>query len=260
MSTTIHPTAIVDPRAQLGEGVVVGPYAVIESDVQVGDGCEIGPHVLVAGGTRMGRRCRIFKGASIGTDPQDLRYNREPTFLWIGDETVIREFCTINRGTVATGETRIGSNGYLMAYCHVAHDCHVGHHFTAANTLNLAGHVTIGDHVGAGGTVGVVQFRTVGDYAFLGAYSLVIHDVVPFALVTPEPTARVVDINKVGLERRGFDEARRRAIKDAYKILFRQDLSLGDATAKLAAGFPGSPDVQQIIAFAKASKYGLLRP
>lgn len=260
MPTLIHPTAIVAPHAQLGEDVAVGPYTVIEPNAQIGDGCKIGPHALVAEGTRMGRRCRIFKGASIGTEPQDIKYKQEPTLLWLGDEATVREFCTINCGTPATGETRIGSHCYLMAYCHVAHDCHIGHHFVAANTLNLAGHVTIGDHVWAGGTVAVAQFRTIGDHSFLGGYSQIIHDVVPFALVTPEPTARIVDINKVGLERRGFDEARRRAIKDAYKILFRQDLSLDDAMAKLAAEAPGNSDVQQIIAFAKASKYGLLRP
>ena len=254
----IHSTAIIDKTADLGANVSVGPYTVIEGDVTIADGCEIGPHVLIASGTRMGSGCRIFKGASIGEEPQDLKFGGEKTELIMGNNNVIREFCTINRGTTATGKTVIGSNCLFMAYCHVAHDCVIGDHFVAANTLNLAGHVTIGNHVGTGGTVAVVQFRHIGDHSFIGAYSLINQDVLPYALVAPDPV-RIAGINKVGLERRGYDSPRRTAIRRAYKILLRSGLSQEAALVQLASEFPANTDIQLIIDFAQNSQRGLLR-
>jgi UDP-N-acetylglucosamine acyltransferase len=244
----IHPTAIVHSGARIGNNVDIGPYTIVEEDVEIGNGCEIGPHVLIASGTRMGQSCRIFKGASVGTVPQDLKF---------GDHTVIREFCTLNRGTKATGETRLGSHCLLMAYCHVAHDCHVGDHFIAANVTNLAGHVTIGNYVRAGGNASIIQFLSIGDYSFLGAHSLINKDVVPFALVAPEPL-RIANINKVGLERAGFGEERRREIKRAYKVLFRSGLPLAEALSRLEMDWAGNADVASIIALARASKRGLI--
>jgi UDP-N-acetylglucosamine acyltransferase len=205
----------------------------------------------------MGRGCRIFKGASVGTVPQDLKFGGEKTTLVIGDHTVIREFCTLNRGTKATGETRLGSHCLLMAYCHIAHDCHVGDYFIAANVTNLAGHVTIGNYVRAGGNASVVQFLRIGDYSFIGAHSLIVKDVVPFALVAPEPL-RIANINKVGLERAGFSEERRREIKRAYKVLFRSGLPLAEALSRIESGWPGNADIASIIDLARASKRGLV--
>ena len=258
MPVTIHPSAIVHAKAGIGVNVGIGPYAIIEEDVVIGDGCEIGPYAMIASGTRLGKQCRVFNGASLGTIPQDLKFGEEKTILKIGDHTTIREFCTLNRGTKATGETVLGSHCLLMAYCHVAHDCRIGDYFIAANSVNLAGHVTIGNHVNSGGIAAVVQFRTVGDHSFIGAFSLIVKDVVPFAKVAAAPM-RIVGVNKVGLERSGFDENRRRQISRAYKVLFRSGLTCQDAVARLAREFPGNPDVESIIAFARKSSYGLLR-
>jgi UDP-N-acetylglucosamine acyltransferase len=258
MPVTIHPSAIVHANASIGLDVRIGPYAIVEDDVVIGDGCEIGPYAMIASGTRLGKQCRVFNGAALGNVPQDLKFGGEKTILKIGDHTTIREFCTLNRGTKATGETVLGSHCLLMAYCHVAHDCHIGDYCIAANSVNLAGHVTIGNHVNLGGIAAVVQFRTVGDHGFIGAYSLIVKDVVPFAKVGAAPL-RIVGINKVGLERSGFDEDRRRRISRAYKVLFRSGLTCQEAIARLALDFPDDSDVESIIVFAKKSAYGLLR-
>lgn len=258
MAVTIHPSAIVHANARIGENVGIGPFTIVEDDVTIGDNCEIGPHVFIASGTRLGKQCKVFNGASLGTVPQDLKFGEEKTVLRIGDCTTIREFCTLNRGTKATGETVLGSHCLLMAYCHIAHDCHVGDYFVAANSVNLAGHVTIGNHVNSGGIAAVVQFRTIGDHSFIGAFSLIVKDVVPFAKVAAAPL-RIVGLNKVGLERSGFDEDRRRQIGRAYRVLFRSGLTCQDACARLSRDFPGNADVASIVAFAEKSTYGLLR-
>ena len=258
MAVVIHPTAIVDKGASIGSDVRIGPYAVVEGDVEIGDGCEIGSHVLLSGGTRIGKGCRIFKGASLGGVPQDLKFGGEKTLLRIGDNTTVREFCTLNRGTKATGETRIGANCLLMAYCHVGHDCRIGDNLIAANCMNLAGHVEIGKNVNVGGMSAVVQFRTIGDYSHITAFSLIKKDVPPFAMVAPGPM-RVIGINRIGLIRAGFDSGRRSAIKQAYRVLFRSGLTLKDALSRLAAEYPGNRDVESIIAFVKGSTRGLLR-
>lgn len=258
MATVIHPTAIVDKGASIGADVAIGPYTVIEGDTVIGDRCSIGPHVLIASGTRLGHECRVFKGACLGTVPQDLKFSGEKTLLTIGDRCTIREFCMFNRGTKATGKTIIGSNCFFMAYCHVAHDCRIGDNLIAANALQLAGHVEIGNGVNIGGTCAVTQFRKIGDLCHLSAYSLIIKDVVPFAITAPDPM-RVVGINRIGLLRAGFSEERRRNIKRAYKILFRSGLTAAEACARLSAGFTGDKDVEAIIAFVKSSTKGLLR-
>jgi UDP-N-acetylglucosamine acyltransferase len=214
--------------------------------------------VAVNGGTRIGKECRIFKGANLGSVPQDLKFGGEKTLLHIGDNTTIREFCTLNRGTKATGQTVIGAHCLFMAYCHVGHDCRIGDNLIAANCMNLAGHVEIGKNVNVGGMSAVVQFRKIGDYSHITAFSLIKKDVAPFAMVAPGPM-RVIGINRIGLMRAGFDSGRRSVIKQAYRVLFRNGLTTADALVRLAADYPGSRDIESIIIFVKASTRGLLR-
>jgi UDP-N-acetylglucosamine acyltransferase len=258
MGGDIHPTAIIDKNAVIGRDVRIGPYSVVGADVEINDGCDIGAHVQIDPGTRLGRRCRVFTGANLGAVPQDLKFGGEKTLLRIGDNTTIREFCTLNRGTKATGETVIGSDCLLMAYCHVAHDCRIGNHVIAANLMNIAGHVEIGNNANIGGMTAVVQFRKIGAYSHVTAFSLVNKDIPPFALTAPGPM-RVIGINRIGLTRAGFDAARRRNIKQAYRILFRTGLTTGDALSRLSQEFPNDADVSSIISFVKGSTRGLLR-
>lgn len=236
----------------------IGPYTIIEDDVVIGDRCEIGPHVVVGEGTRIGEDCRVFKGAAIGLIPQDKKFAGEKTLTVIGANTVIREFVTVNRGSAARGETRIGRDCWIMAYCHVAHDCLIGDGVTISNSLAMAGHVEVGSHVTIGGISGIHQFTRIGDYSFIQATSYISQDVLPFALTGADPV-RIVDINKVGLERHGFSEERRRSIKRAYRILFRENRALDEALTCLAASFPGNADIECIVSFGRNSSRGLVR-
>ncbi|MBD3392757.1 MAG: acyl-ACP--UDP-N-acetylglucosamine O-acyltransferase [Chitinivibrionales bacterium] len=260
VATTIHPTAIVDSKATLGENVSVGPYAIVEDNVEIGDGSSIGPHALVAHGTRMGRTCRVFHGASVGTIPQDLKFAGEETTLEIGENTIIREFCTLNRGTSAAGKTVVGKNCALLSYCHVAHDCMLGDNVIASNNLGLAGHVTVGNHVTFGGFVIYHQFGRIGDYVMVQSGCRLSKDIVPFALCggnADEP--RIVGINKIGLERRGFDDERRGRIKRAFKILFREGLRQDEALASLEQTFPRDADIAHLIDFVRNSQRGIVK-
>jgi UDP-N-acetylglucosamine acyltransferase len=254
----IHPTAIVDADARIADGVVVGPYAVIESNVEIGEACSIGPHSLVAWGTRMGRRCKVYHAATVGTIPQDLKFAGEETLCRIGDDTIIREYVSINRGTRANGETVIGDNCALLSYCHVGHDCVIGNNLIVSNNLAMAGHVTVGDYVTIGGVCSFHQFTRIGDHVFIGATCFVTQDVVPYALVGSSPV-RIVGLNKIGLERRGFDADRRADISKAFRILFRQDLMKADAVKKLQDTFPDNPDIEALVRFVAASERGLLQ-
>ncbi len=258
VNSSIHPTAVIEPGTEIGVGVKIGPYAVIESDVVIGDRCEIGAHAIIGEGTRLDERCRVFSGAAIGLIPQDKKYTGEKPHTVIGKNTLIREYVTINRGSAARGETRIGDDCWIMAYCHVAHDCIIGNDVTISNSLAMAGHVEIGDHVTIGGVCSFHQFTHIGDYAFIQATSYVHQDVLPFALTGASPV-RIVDINKIGLERHGFTEERKRDIRRAFKILFRESLTLGDSIARLRNEFPGNPDIASIISFAQGSTRGLMR-
>ncbi len=258
MQTTIHPTAIIEPGVKLGIDVKIGPYAVIEGDVEIGDRCDIGPHAVIGPGTSIGEDSRIFCGAAVGLIPQDKKFDSEKTRTIIGKNTLIREYVTINRGSAASGATRIGNDCWIMAYCHVAHDCEIGNDVTISNSLAMAGHVIVGNHVTIGGVCSFHQFTRVGDYAFIQATSYVTQDVAPFALTGADPV-RIVDINKIGLERRGFSEDRRRAIKRAYKILFRENRKLDDALTVLERDFADNEDIAMITGFIKGSNRGLLR-
>ena len=230
---SIHPTAVVDPKAELADDVTVGAYSVIGPDVRVDAGCWIGPHVVIQGPTRLGRENRIYQFSSIGEAPQDKKYADEPTRLEIGDRNTIREFVTINRGTVSGGGlTTVGNDNWLMAYIHIAHDCHVGNETIFSNNASLAGHVTVGDFAILGGFSLVHQFCTVGAYCFTGMGSAISKDVPPYLLVAGHP-AKPHGINAEGLKRRGFGAEEIRALRRAYKLLYRSGLSLEEAKVEL---------------------------
>jgi len=261
MSVEISDKAIVGKNVELGDGVKIAPFAVIEDNVQIGAGTTIGASAYVGSYTKIGANCRIFNGASVGTIAQDLKYRDEDASLEIGDRTIIREFCTLNKGTAANnGITKIGSDCALLAYCHVAHDCIVGDFFVASNNLALAGHTTIGRNVICGGNVGVHQFTKIGDYSFIGAYSFVTMDVVPYSLVgMSDGNTFIAGHNKVGLERNGFSAEDVSAIKKAHKIIFRKGLSLEDAKAAIEAEFPENAVCKRVSDFIEKSQRGLLR-
>lgn len=259
MSTLIHPTAIVSPKAQIGENVKIGAYTVIEDDVIIGDGTEIFYHVIIANGARIGKNCRIFSCASIATEPQDLKYAGEQTFVQIGDNTVIREFVTVNRATTATYKTVVGSNCLLMAYSHVAHDGLLGNNIILANAVQLAGHVTVEDYVIMGGSAIVHQFSFVGCHAMIGGGVKVVKDIPPFTLVGENPP-KVDGINKLGLRRRGFSNETIREIENFYNAVFRSGLNNTDAIAKYKADHQEIlPDVLHCIEFIQNSKRGVYR-
>lgn len=245
ISSSIHPTALVDPQATLGEGVSVGPFSVIGPHVEIGAGTSIGPHCVVEGRTTIGRDNRIFQFNSIGAVPQDKKYAGEPTRLVIGDRNTIREFCTFNLGVPgAGGITTVGDDNWIMAYTHIAHDCHVANHTTLANNTTLAGHVHLGDWVTVGGLAGIHQFVKIGAHAMVGFASAVSQDVPPFMLVDGNPLA-VHGFNVVGLRRRGFTPARIAAVKQMHRLLYRQGLTLDKARegiAALAAEVPEAAD------------------
>ena len=257
--TSIHPTAIVDPRARLGEGVRVGPYTVIDGDVEAGEGTTIGAHCVVTGHTRIGRDNRIFHFCSIGEANQDKKYRGEPTRLAIGDRNTIREYCSINRGTAQDrGETTVGNDNWIMAYCHIAHDCVVGDHAVFANNATLAGHVWIGDHTVLGGFTGVHQFVKVGAHVMAGVSSVVLQDIPPFVTVAGHPCAPH-GINSEGLKRRGFTPEALSALKRAYKTLYKSGLTLADARAELERQAQSAPEVRAIVDFLAASTRGIVR-
>lgn len=231
----IHPTAIVDPRAELDSDVEVGAYSVIGAQVRVGAGTRIGPHVVVEGRTTIGRGNRIFPFASIGGAPQDKKYGGEPTALEIGDGNTIRECVTINRGTAQDrGVTRVGNDAWIMAYVHIAHDCAIGDHVIIANSTNLAGHVEIGDWAILGGATQVHQFCKIGAHAMTGVSTVVLHDVPPYVMASGH-SAEAHGINSEGLRRRGFDAGRINAIRRAYKLIYRSGSTMQQALDALRA-------------------------
>ena len=232
--SNIHPTAIVDPRAEIDATASIGPYSVIGAHVVIGAGTTVGPHCVIDGRTTLGRDNHIFQFNSIGAIPQDKKYAGEPTELVIGGRNTIREFCTLNLGVPqAGGITTVGNDNWIMAYTHIAHDCHVGNHTTLANNTTLAGHVHLGDWVTVGGLTGIHQFVKIGAHAMVGFASAVAQDVPPFMLVDGNPLA-VRGYNLVGLRRRGFSAERLGAVKQMHKMLYRQGLTLEAARAAIA--------------------------
>ena len=255
----VHPTAIVDKRAKLATHVTVGPYTIIDADVEIGEGTTVGAHNVITGHTRIGRENRIFHFCSIGEANQDKKYKGEPTRLEIGSGNTIREYCSINRGTVQdAGLTRIGDDNWIMAYCHVAHDCQVGDNTVFANNATLAGHVHIGDWTTLGGFVGVHQYVKVGAHVMAGVSAVLLQDVPPYITVAGHPTAPY-GINAEGLKRRGFSAESIVALKKAYKTLYKSGLTLADAKAELAKQAAGSPEVHALAEFLETSTRGILR-
>ena len=255
----IHATAIVDPAARIGANVSIGAYSVIGAGVDIGEGTTVGPHVVIEGTTRIGRDNRIFQFASIGAIPQDKKYGGEDSELVIGDRNVIREFVTLNRGTgEGGGATRIGSDNWIMAYAHVAHDCTVGNHTVFSNNATLAGHVSVGDYAILSGFAGVHQFCRIGAHAFVGMGCLVNGDVPPFVMIAAD-YGRPRGINAEGLKRRGFDADRIAAIKRAYRALYLGNRSQAEARAELAAIAADSKDVAVMLDFIEASERPLVR-
>ena len=254
----IHPTAVVDPKAELARDVSVGPYAVIGPRVRIGAGTAIGPHAVLDGWTTIGARCQIFAGAVIGTPSQDLKTKGGGSGVRVGDDNLIREYVTISRGTDEGSVTQIGSGNLLMAYAHVAHDCIVGDRCILANAGTLAGHVTVEDQAVIGGLAAVHQFVRIGRLAIVGGCSKVVQDVVPFALCDGHP-ARVHGINVIGLRRAGVPTATRRLLRRALHLLFSEGLNRPHAVARLLALDGASAELQQLAAFVKQSKRGLCR-
>lgn len=254
-----HPTAVIHPDARLADDVEVGAYSVIGAHVEIGAGSWIGPHVVVEGHTRIGEHNRIFQFCSVGAIPQDKKYAGEPTRLEIGDNNTIREFCTLNTGTVQdAGVTRIGSDNWIMAYVHVAHDCLVGNHAIFANNATLAGHVEVGDWAILGGFTGVHQFVRVGAHSFCGVGTVLLQDLPPFVTVSGNPAAPH-GINSEGLKRRGYSAEGIAAIKRAYRALYRSGLSLDEARQKVAEIATASPEVGPFSEFIASSGRGIVR-
>ncbi|MDX3935098.1 acyl-ACP--UDP-N-acetylglucosamine O-acyltransferase [Stenotrophomonas sp.] len=256
----IHPTAVIDPSATLAADVRVGAFCLIGADVEIGAGTEIGPHCSIHGPTRIGRNNRFIGHAAIGGEPQDKKYKGERTELVIGDDNVIREFVTINRGTVGGGGiTTVGNDNWMLAYTHVAHDCHVGDHCVFSNNTTLAGHVTVGDYVIISGFAGAHQFCRIGAHAFLGMGALTNGDVPPFTMVGSDSLGRPRGINSEGLKRRGFDAERIASIKRAYRTLYVAGLPLAEAKVQLAEQATHSADVKDLLDFIESAERPLLR-
>jgi len=259
----IHPTALVDPKAQIDDSVTIGPYTVVGPDVCMGPGTQIGAHCVIEGLTRIGRDNQIFQFNSIGAVPQDKKYAGERSELLIGDGNTIREFCTINLGVQAAGGvTRIGNRNWIMAYCHIAHDCQIDDHTTLANNTMMAGHVHLGDWVTIGGLTGIHQFVKIGAHAMVGFASAVAQDVPPYMLVDGNPLA-VRGINSVGLRRRDFSPTRLQAIKQMHRLLYREGKTLDDARraiVDLGVEIPqASADVELMNGFLASASRGIAR-
>ena len=255
----IHPAAVIDPKAELDSSVKVGAYTIIGPNVQIGAGSEIGPHAVIEGHTTIGENNRIFQFASLGAIPQDKKYRGEPTRLIIGYGDTIREFTTFNLGTVTgIGETRIGDDNWIMAYCHLAHDCVIGSHTIFANNASLAGHVTIGDYVILGGYTLVFQFCQIGNYA-MTAFAAGVHKDVPPYFMAAGYRAEPAGINSEGMRRNGFTPEQIANVKNAYKTLYRQGLAYEEARSQIAQAAETAPELAVLRDFLADSKRSIIR-
>ncbi|MEC9376420.1 MAG: acyl-ACP--UDP-N-acetylglucosamine O-acyltransferase [Pseudomonadota bacterium] len=257
--TLVHETAIIAKNANLDSNVEIGPYAIIGEDVSIGSGTIVGPHSVIKGETKIGENNRIFQFASIGDDPQDKKYNEEKTRLVIGNGNTIREYCTLNRGTIQdAGVTTLGDNNWLMAYVHIAHDCQVGNETIFANAATLGGHVKVGDYVIFGGFSAAHQFSRIGAHAFIANNCAVTRDVPPYLMASGRP-AEPRGINTEGLKRRGFTREQNKVIKDVFRLLYRQGLRLEEAQGKINAMASSHDEVKIFAEFLNHSERGIIR-
>jgi UDP-N-acetylglucosamine acyltransferase len=256
VSRLVHPTALVDPGATLGRDVEIGPFAIIGPCVTLADGCRIGPRATIERNARLGAGVQVGQGSIVGGDPQDLKYRGEETWVEVGDETVIREYSTINRGTAASGVTRVGCRSFIMSYVHLAHDCHLGDHVIVANGTQLAGHVTIQDHAILSGLVAVHQFVTIGELAFIGGCSRVNQDIPPYVKAVGNPI-ELYNLNTIGLQRAGFPADTIGALKRLYRLFFNSELNLSQAVDRARAELPPLPEVERFLEFVSSSQRGV---
>ena len=255
----IHTTAVIDKKAELDTDVEIGPYCVIGPHVRIGRGTTIGPHTVIDGWTQIGENCKIFQFASIGAIPQDLKYQGEESWVVIGNNNVIREFVTVNRGTSQSGgKTTIGNNNLFMAYCHVAHDCSIGNQVILANAATLAGHIVIEDCAIVGGLVAVHQFVRLGCHSIIGGSSGVNQDIPPYLMANGQ-RAKLYGLNIVGLKRHKFSDEALQNLKKAYRIIFRSGLTLEKSLTKLQSEVKNSPEVDHLVNFIKSSERGIAR-
>jgi UDP-N-acetylglucosamine acyltransferase len=254
---TIHPTALVNPAAKLGENIIVGPYALIEADVEIGDDCIIGPHAVIYNGARIGNRVKIFQGASVANFPQDLKFAGEKSVFIIGNDTIIREFATLHRGTKETGKSSVGKNCLIMAYGHVAHDCSIGDNCIIANAVQIGGHCHIEDWVIIGGSTPVHQFSLIGEHSMIAGGIRITQDVPPYILTAHTP-ASFAGLNVIGLRRRGFKNEDIQILKEAFGYLYSKSLNVSQAVEVMKSKFDENVYVQKLIEFLGKSKRGIV--
>lgn len=258
--TVIHPNAIVHPQAQLDTGVHVGPYSIIGPQVIVHKNTCLDAHVYIDGLTSIGEDCHFFPYSAVGTDPQDIGYKKEETKVIIGSRNIFREFMTVNRGTKKEGGlTQIGNDSYFMAYSHIAHDCHVGNHIVFMNGVTLAGHCIVDDYAQISAFTGVHQFCRIGKYAYIGGYSVITQDVLPFCKLAGARPPLIFGPNSLGLRRLGFSRDRIKAIKAMFKLIFHSNLNTQQALEKITADFPPNEDRDEILDFLGSSKRGIVK-
>jgi UDP-N-acetylglucosamine acyltransferase len=255
---SIHPTALVDPGAELGAGTIVGPYCMVGANVSLGENCWLQHHVTLAGPTRAGARNKFYAYCSIGQQTQDLKYKGEPTFLEMGDDNTFREFVTVNRSTASDGKTRIGNGGNFLAYSHIGHDCVVGDKVVFSNNGTLAGHVQVGDYAVMGGLTAVHQFCRIGRFAITGGCSKIVQDVPPFMIADGNP-AEIRGVNLVGMERNNFPAETVKLVKDAFRVIYRSKLNTRQAIETMRRELPAHDELTQIIAFIEQSERGIIR-
>ena len=253
-----QPLAYVHPQAKIANNVVIEPFATIHKNVEIGEGTWVGSNVTIMEGARIGKNCRIFPGAVISAIPQDLKFDGEETTVEIGDNTTVREFVTINRGTVANFKTVVGSNCLLMAYVHVAHDCVIGDYCILANAVNLAGHITIGDYAIVGGLSAVHQFVNIGAHVMISGGSLIRKDVPPYTKAARDPLS-FVGINSIGLRRRGYTSEKITEIQNIYRVIYLKQLNVSQALSYIETELPATPERDEIISFITSSQRGIMK-
>lgn len=253
----IHRTALVDAAAHLGADVMIGPYAIIGPDVTIGDRSQIAAHAVIERNTRIGSEVKVGYGSVLGAEPQDLKYRGEETWVEVGDQTTIREYCTINRGTPATGKTVVGKRCFIMTYVHIAHDCAIGDDVILANSIQMAGHVTIDDRAIVSGLVPIHQFVRIGTYAFVGGGSRVNQDIPPYTKAVGNPL-HLYGLNSVGLQRAAFGAEVKLGLKKAYRLVFNSHLTITQGVARARAEIPTIAEVESFLRFIEASQRGVL--